>query len=157
MVFKAFKITQIPQGYSILVPCTGITMFSYRVRVNDLLTVQSHSSVLAYDFLGPVFTHDLVFFAFASTASIYNKISWTQTRYKIFKDSHLKYHLKYHLKMVLFCPIPLVKMTKEYFKQSVNLLYLMIDTSLGERCYYQIYVPCCTFNSFSINYFKNTS
>lgn len=74
-------MAQIPQGYSILGLCTDITVFSYIVYVNYLLAVWSHS--LAYDFTAPVFTHDLVFFALTPTASIYNKIGWTQSRLNI--------------------------------------------------------------------------
>lgn len=74
LVFKAFEMAQMHQGYSILVLCT-VTEFSYIVKVNYLLVVKSHSSVLAYDLFAPVFTHDLVFFALAATTSIYNKIS----------------------------------------------------------------------------------
>lgn len=73
LVFKAFlNGTDTSRVYY---PSPVAKKFSYIVRVNYLLVVKSYSSVLAYDFHTPVFTIDLVFFALASTASIYNKIS----------------------------------------------------------------------------------
>lgn len=36
-----------------------------------------------------MFTQDLVFFGRAPAASIYNKTSWTQNKYKTFKNSYV--------------------------------------------------------------------